>query len=201
MNIEKQNALRVLGLPETATPEEIRAAYDKLEDRYSEANYFGSPLWDMAAEKRELIRAAYAELSQEEPSAAQPAVIAPERPESSVSLRVRKLLNANDLDGAEQLLLCQAELESNPEYVYQRGMICWKRGWLDEATQYVEKASAMAPKNTEYRAACEKVRAGLPASAKLKQSLKRKETCGVCGACAGECACEMLCESICGLLG
>ncbi|MBR4656735.1 MAG: hypothetical protein IKO68_09250 [Oscillospiraceae bacterium] len=65
----------------------------------------------------------------------------------------------------------------------------------------MEKASAMAPKNTEYRAACEKVRAGLPASAKLKQSLKRKETCGVCGACAGECACEMLCESICGLLG
>ncbi|MBQ1678501.1 MAG: hypothetical protein II062_03075 [Oscillospiraceae bacterium] len=208
MTIEEQNAYQILGVSETASPEEIRDAYEKLEERYSETNYLGSPLWDMAAEKRELIRAAYALLSGDKTGAGEtesPAEgLNTESPEAaaaeqdSVSVRVRRLLNRNEPNEAEALLKEQPDLETNPEYVYLRGMAAWKKGWLDEATSYVEKAVQMAPKNQEYRHSCETIKTGSPASEKLKQAAKdKKKTCGACGACAGECLCEALCESIC----
>lgn len=207
MTIEEQNAYQILGVPETASPEELRAAYEKLEERYSETNYLGSPLWDMAAEKRELIRTAYALLSGEGRGAAGAEIPAAGRgtdapdiadEQSSVSVRVRRLLNRNDPDGAEALLREQPDLETNPEYVYLRGMAAWKKGWLDEATSLVERAARMAPNNQEYRYSCETIKTGLPASAKLKQAAKsKKKTLGACGACAGECLCEGICEALC----
>ena len=199
MTEEQKNAYRVLGLPETASLEEIRQAFDKLEERFSETNYLGSPLWDMAAEKRELIRAAYATLTQAAGQAEEASSDRTPLPGDSVSVKVRKLLNANDPDGAERLLAAEPDAETNPDYIYLRGMIAWKRGWLDEAARNVEKASALAPQNAEYKAAVEKVHAGLPVSAKLKRSVKEKGFFSACGLCLGECLCETICESACGL--
>lgn len=199
MTEEQKNAYQVLGLPETASPEEIREAFDRLEERFSETNYLGSPLWDMAAEKRELIRAAYAALTRGEgPTEEAPSDQWP-LPGDSVSVKIRKLLNANDLDGAEGLLAAQPDAETNPDNIYLRGMIAWKRGWLDEAAKNVEKAARLAPQNAEYKAAVEKIHAGLPASVKLKRSIKDNGFFSACGLCLGECLCETICESACGL--
>ena len=202
MTLEEQNAYQILGVSENASPEEIRTAYEKLAERYSETNYLGSPLWDMAAEKREQIRTAYALLCpEEEPPEplADTAPAAPPLPESSVSTRVRNLLNVSDLDGAEALLSSQPDLETNPEYIYLRGMTSWKRGWLDQATEYLERAAKLEPQNAEYKAALDQIRSGLPRFKDLDKTKRTngKRICGTCGACLGECLCETVFESIC----
>ena len=204
MDEMKQNALRVLNLPETATQEEIRAAFEKLEERYSEDHDLGSPLWDMAAEKRERFRAAYAVLSEQEApvqaeaeAEAQP-VDQPEAEDGdSVSRQIRTLLNQNELDAARTLLEQQPDRENDPELLYLRGMLAWKRGWLDEATQAVDAALHLAPQNQEYRTGREKLMGGLPPSARLKQEIKDRKLGGTCAACFAECLCEGLCEAVC----
>ena len=217
---EKVEAFTILNLPENASREEIDQAYASLMDRFSEENYLGSPLWDMAAQKRAQIRDAYGLLTAEKPEPAPeapapeapvPEVPGPEAPAGeeplirdslplqSVSVRVRNLLNANDPDGAEALLKTQPDLETNPELIYLRGMCAWKRGWLDEAAKFVKQAIKLEPNNAEYKAAQNKILFAPPSLNKLKESKKTrgKWVCGACGACAGECACEAICEVLC----
>lgn len=211
----RSDAYQTLNLPENASREQIDEAYTAMLERFSEVNYLGSPLWDMAAEKRAKIRAAYALLTAEAPEPAwgvpapeEPVPKAPDGetpavrgslPRQSVSVRVRKLLNANDPDGAEAFLKAQPEGDSDPETIYLRGMIAWKRGWLDEATEHLEQAAGLEPQNAEYKSAVEQIKQGLPRFRDWDKAKKTngKRVCGACGAGAGECLCEALCESIC----
>ncbi|MBR6376159.1 MAG: hypothetical protein IKS05_00165 [Oscillospiraceae bacterium] len=204
----QSEAYRILNLPDRASREEIDEAYASLMERFSEDNYMGSPLWDMAAEKRDQIRDAYnlltaadttEELPEEKAASKEVPVNQGSLPEQSVSVRVRNLLNANDPDGAEALLKTQPDLETNPELIYLRGMCAWKRGWLDEAAKFVKQAAKLEPNNAEYKAAQDKILFAPPSLNKLKESKKTrgKWVCGACGACAGECACEAICEVLC----
>ena len=154
----------------------------------------------MAAEKRERIQAAYKELTEEAQSvqtqAPQTDEAEPERSDS-VSHRLRALLNRNELDEAQALLEQQENRENDPELLYLRGMLAWKRGWLDEATQFVDAALRLAPQNQEYRTGRERLTGGLPPSARLKQQIKDRQTRRACAACFAECLCEGICEAIC----
>lgn len=202
MTEERKNACRLLGVSETASQAELQAACDDQLARFDEMKYLGSPLADMAAQKREQIRAAYRLLAAPEP--AEPPVFEQPAPEyaadphagESVSVRVRRLLNAGKAEEADALLSAQTDAETNPEYVYLRGMTRWKQGWLDEACQYVDKATKMAPKNDAYKAASGQILTGLPPASKVKRSFAGKTGWAVCG-CLSECLCEALCESIC----
>lgn len=201
----KTDAYKLLHIPENASREEIDGAYAALMERFSEDNYMGSPLWDMAAEKRRQIRAAYELLS---PGYAEPVpeeavpegpVIQGSLPEESVSVRVRNLLNAGKPEEADALLGQQPDLETDPELIYLRGMAAWKRGWLDEAAKAVKQAAALEPQNAEYKAALDKILSEPPSLTKLKASKKTagKRICGTCGDAMGLCLCEVLCEGIC----
>lgn len=208
MDEKQRAAYRVLNLPESATQQEIRAAYEKLEERYSEMRYLGSPLWDMAAEKRELIRRAYGEL-REDRCSTEPPVAKTEQTEPastpSVSRQLRMLLNENKLDAAQTLLCEQPDAEQEPELLYLRGMLAWKRGWIDEAMQYLERALHLCPKNQEYKAAREKLTGSLPPAVRRKhdRDMRRSEdrfSGKGCAACTGECLCEVCSEGICEFL-
>ena len=221
MNPKYTDAYHTLGLREGASPEEIRSAFESLEERFSETAYLGSPLWDVAAEKRKKIRAAYdlligkqeengpAEASGEEADGKESAVAAAETTASdlnpqertegfSLHCRVRELLNQNDPDGAEALLAAQPDADTDPELVFLRGMTAWKRGWLDEAAQLTEKAVQLAPDNSEYRTWMDKVRSG-PSTAAGSRLMKNAGdiACGACGWCTCECCADVICESIC----
>lgn len=207
MTIEEQNAYQILGVPETASPEELRDAYEKLEERYSETNYLGSPLWDMAAEKRRSVEAAYRLLNgAEAPSAAEPEPIQPDQTNSdrspSVNIRVRSLLNLGNLEDALSLLNAQPDRDSNPEWIYLRGIAAWKRGWLDEAHRLIRRAAELVPKNQEYQTGLEKLYTSpVPLSDRDKKERSWKcckenwfEFCGICGA---ECLCDAICDGLC----
>lgn len=47
--------------------------------------------------------------------------------------------------------------EKNGEYYYLAGTLAYRKGWIDEATQYYYKAFQMEPNNMEYRQAFEKI--------------------------------------------
>ena len=194
MNEEQKAACALLGVPDEASQDEIRAACEKLEERYSETNYLGSPLWDMAAEKRARIRAAYELLTRKADAAEETRIPASETAASpaSGSVRIRRLLNENELEEAEALLARQPDRETNPEWIYLAGMIAWKRGWLDEAVSRVKQAAAMVPGNAEYKSTLEQLR--LKPIQKGKEKRRWKEACGE-GIC--ECFCEIICEGLC----
>ena len=56
---------QVLGVPETATDEEIKKAYRDLARKYHPDNYHDNPLADLAQEKMKDINAAYEQITRE----------------------------------------------------------------------------------------------------------------------------------------
>ncbi len=54
-----KNPYDVLGVPESASDEEIKKAYRKLAKKYHPDNYTDSPLKDVASEKMKEINEAY----------------------------------------------------------------------------------------------------------------------------------------------
>ena len=66
-------------------------------------------------------------------------------------IRVRNLINAGDLEGAEQLLYEVGQRDG--EWYFLSGSIAYRRGWLDEAMQNYTRAVQMEPGNMEYRQA------------------------------------------------
>lgn len=169
---------KVLGVPETATDEEVKKAYLNLARKYHPDNYHDNPLADLAQEKMKEINAAYEEVTKsrgtghggsgrttsggygygyggggtarqwsEQSSSG-----------SSVLQQVRMAINMGDLSRAEALLAAY-EIHS-AEWNFLKGIICQRRGWLDEAGRYVETACQMDPGNAEYRQALDRIRNG-----------------------------------------
>ena len=53
---------------------------------------------------------------------------------------VRRLIGQNRIDDAEEILNGVAELSRNAEWYYLKGMIFYRRGWMDQAMSYYARA-------------------------------------------------------------
>ena len=58
-------------------------------------------------------------------------------------------INRGDISLAERLL--SGVSDHNAEWNFLMGIVCSRRGWLDEAKRYMETAVQMEPGNPEYR--------------------------------------------------
>ena len=148
----------VLGILPTATDEEVKTAYRQLAKKYHPDNYVGNPLADVADEKMKEINDAYDEIMKVRKSGKSGSTSADyaythTTGASSEFADVRRLISANRLDDAEQLLDGVQISSRNAEWNFLKGYILHKRGWLDEATGYYERACALDPYNAEYRKA------------------------------------------------
>ena len=151
----------VLQIPGTATDEEVKKAYRELARKYHPDNYHDNPLADLAQEKMKEINAAYDAIQKERSGrgagGAQQSYGGyqyQQRQASSGSpafQRVRMAINRNDLGMAEQLL--RQMDDHNGEWNFLMGIICYRRGWVDEARRDYQTACQMEPGNPEFRQA------------------------------------------------
>ena len=147
----------VLGVDPNASDEEVKKAYRDLARKYHPDNYQNNPLADLAEEKMKAINEAY-DLIQKQRGGAGGAYSSQygggsysSQGTDPVFARIRSVINAGDLDQAEQLL--DETANHGAEWYFLRGFIAYRRGWLDEAMQNYQIACQMDPGNIEYRQA------------------------------------------------
>ena len=153
----------VLGVSQNASDEEIKKAYRELARKYHPDNYQNNPLADLAEEKMKEINEAYETITKQRAggyqgsygSSGSSGYSGQQRSYSSAGnptyARVRSMINAGDLGGAERLL--DEVPQRDGEWYFLMGSIAYRKGWLDEAGQNYMRAVQMEPGNMEYRQA------------------------------------------------
>ena len=162
----------ILGVPETATDDEVKKAYRELARKYHPDNYHDNPLADLAQEKMKEINAAYEEITKARSGGGRSAGSSAGGSygyggygggyggsyqgygggsSSSVLQQVRMAVNMGDLGRAEALLNNYSD--HNAEWNFLKGAVSYRRGRMDEARRYYQTACQMDPGNAEYRRA------------------------------------------------
>ncbi|MBQ4582293.1 MAG: DnaJ domain-containing protein [Oscillospiraceae bacterium] len=161
----------VLGVTSSASDEEIKKAYRNLARKYHPDNYHDNPLADLAQERMKEINEAYEAVQNiRKGKAAGGAYGANQNPYGNNAgysgysqtgtrfARVRQAINAGELNMAEELL--NASSDRGAEWNYLKGVVCYRRGWMDEARQYYQIAIQLDPNNVEYRRAWQMINGG-----------------------------------------
>lgn len=160
---------QVLGVPNTATDEEIKKAYRNLARKYHPDNYHDNPLADLAQERMKEINEAYETIQAQRKRGASGGYSGTASGYQSASYggygggyggyqsyggpyqRVRAAIQQGNLNLAEELL--NAMRDHDAEWNYLKGVLCTRRGWLDEARRYYQTAVQMDPDDEEYQRA------------------------------------------------
>ena len=154
---------QVLGVPSTATDEEVKKAYRDLARKYHPDNYHDNPLADLAQERMKEINEAYEAVQSQRKAARaggysggsyggyQTGYQTGYQSGGSRYQRIRMAISQGNLNLAEELL--NAMTDHDAEWSFLKGAICYRRGWLDEARQYYQTAVQMDPDNAEYQRA------------------------------------------------
>ena len=160
---------QILGVSENASDEEIKKAYRELARKYHPDNYHDNPLEDLAQEKMKEINAAYEQITKERASGRRTGGAGGAygggsygyggyqsyggygSSQSSVLQQARIAINTGNISRAEALLANYSD--HNAEWNFLKGVVCYRRGWMDEALRYYRIAVQMDPGNAEYRQA------------------------------------------------
>lgn len=153
---------QVLGVPSTATDEEVKKAYRDLARKYHPDNYHDNPLADLAQERMKEINEAYETVQSQRKAARaggysggyggyQAGYQSGYQSGGSRYQRIRMAISQGNLNLAEELL--NAMTDHDAEWSFLKGAICYRRGWLDEARRYYQNAVNMDPDNQEYQRA------------------------------------------------
>ena len=156
----------VLGVSQNASDDEVKKAYRELARKYHPDNYQNNPLADLAEEKMKEINEAYDTITKQRSGGFsggyQQGGYQQNAQRSASSnpgyARVRNLINAGDLESAEQLLFQVGQKDG--EWYFLSGSIAYRRGWLDEAMQNYTQAVRMEPNNMEFRQALALIQRG-----------------------------------------
>ena len=192
----------VLGVPRTATHDEIKTAYRALAKKYHPDNYTDSPLSDVANEKMAEINEAYdAIMSGQAQTGAQSGTYTYNRGYQSngsandYSL-IRSMISLGRLDEAEQSLESINQNARDAEWYFLKGQINYQRGWLDQAYTYFTTAYNMNPNNEDYKRMYESItqqRTGGFRASRRPSGDTMGSACNICqGLLCADCCCECM---------
>ena len=152
---------KVLGISPGASDDEVKEAYRRLARKYHPDNYVNNPLSDLATEKMKEINEAYDEIQRQRKGGGSTGGYRQSYSSggyqqsyssgSSQFADIRRLINLNRLGDAEELLDGIASGQRNAEWNYLKGIVNYRKGWLDNAVTYLSNACNMEPGNMEYR--------------------------------------------------
>ncbi len=206
----------VLGVPSTATDEQVKKAYRELARKYHPDNYVNNPLADLAQEKMKQINEAYDQITKDR-AAGRSGGSASYGPSQGYGQQgygqqgygqqgygqqgyrapgdlseVRDAISRGELDRAEMLLA--AVRSHNAEWNFLMGSVSYRRGFFDEASRYFGNAVAMAPNNTEYRQAYQYMtQSSRQPFSNVQRRGSSDDFCDICGKLMiADCCCEMM---------
>ena len=158
----------VLGVSPDAGDEEVKKAYRALAKKYHPDNYQNNPLADLAEEKMKEINEAYDAITKARAGGGYAYQTQSSSGAAGQSqgyggqsyaygqdpffLKVRQVIQAGNLAAAERMLTQEATVK-NAEWYFLMGVVCYGKGWLDEARQNYQMATQLDPNNPEYRQA------------------------------------------------
>lgn len=187
----------ILGVSPTASDDEIKKAYKSLVKKYHPDKYRDSDLADLATEKMKEINAAYEEIQKMRAGGAGANGNAGSSGSSSGDSsfwEVRRLINNNQIQRAEQILRSMDTSMQNAEWHFLMGCVMYKRGFFTDAQNFFERACSMDPHNSEYSRARDELRSRTAGYGSGYRTASSTDTaCSCCSnlICA-DCCCEMM---------
>ncbi|MBQ4625734.1 MAG: molecular chaperone DnaJ [Clostridia bacterium] len=180
-----RNPYEVLGVPQGASIEQVKAAYRELMRRSHEA---GAP-----QSRIEELNDAYDAIIMSGSSASSNSQYNTYTSFTDYS-DIRNKINLGRLDDAQTLLDGVPEYSRDAQWYYLKGTIQQKRGWLEEAANNFSKACDMDPSNNTYKMAFNKVNNARSGGYKTERRSGGNSGCSGCDICSGllcaDCCCE-----------
>lgn len=156
------NAFEILGLPSTATRDEVKDKYNELRKQYLEDRFKPGDEGERAAEKLQELDVAYRDamdaIDEREQRVNRAANAdnatsdngAPDDYES-----IRQQIKDNKLDEAQDAL--DQIIDRTAEWHYLQSILFYKRNWFLESKKQLEMACQMEPNNKRYKQSLDKL--------------------------------------------
>lgn len=146
-----QEYFKILGISETATDEEVDAAYRKLKDKYSKERFYEGEAGNEAARNLTKLETAYAEII-----SARKTTRKDDNYTSYDFSEVENLIKSGKLDVAQEKL--DNFSDRNAEWHYLQSVVFYKKNWTNESKKQLEIAMNMEPHNSKYSDAYTKLK-------------------------------------------
>ena len=209
-----KNPYEVLGVPETATDEQVKTAYRELAKKYHPDNYHDSPLADLAEEKMKVINEAYDRIcdmrrngggANSSSSAGYSGSYGQYSGGTNYTHTsypdVRNYINAGRLDDALEILNGVSADQRSAEWYFLMGIVFSRKGWSEQAYTYFQEAYRREPNNPEYIAAINNMNARRTYNNPGYNTSGTSSDCSMCDICTGlmcaNCLCNMCGGSCC----
>lgn len=202
---------KVLGVSPNATDDEVKTAYRNLAKKYHPDNYADSPLSDLASEKMKEVNEAYDEIVRRRKNGTAGGYQTGSAggyggatygngayggygyTTASAYPDVRNMMNNGRYADAEQILNGVPSASRSAEWFYLKGMVLYRRGWLDEAFNNLQIACQQDPNNAEYRMAFNRLQMQRNGGYNMSRGVNPAGNCDLCSTlCAADCCCECL---------
>ncbi len=157
------DAFEILGLPSTATRDEVKDKYNELRKQYLEDRFKPGDEGERAAEKLQELDVAYRDamdaIDEREQANYRASNNFDNGTTDNTSVddfdKVRDLIKDNKLDEAQTAL--DQFINRNAEWHYLQSILFYKRNWFLESKKQLEMACQMEPQNQRYKQSLDKL--------------------------------------------